>query len=300
MGGADDAGPAQQLFGGKVGHVGGDLAAFQRVQDGRVVHQLAPGVVQHLDAVLAQGQGLGVDGVPGGGQVGHVDGQVVAQGQHIVQVDAVVDPAAQVPGGVDGDVGVVAVHLHAQGQGAVGHAGADGPQADDAQGLAGDLVAHKLLFALFHVLFQAGVPGQALHPGRRGRHVAAAGDQHAHHQLGHGVGVGAGGVKDHDALLAAPFQGDVVDPRAGPGDGQQVVLKIGVQQIGAAHQDAVGGVGLHRYLKQVFGQLGQPHRADGVECLDGKHKSVLPQALALRNASINCTSLSMPAGGMAL
>src|SRR5699024_6597161 len=139
MGGADDAGPAQQLFGGKVGHVGGDLAAFQRVQDGRVVHQLAPGVVQHLDAVLAQGQGLGVDGVPGGGQVGHMDGQVVAQGQHIVQVDAVVDPAAQVPGGVDGDVGVVAVHLHAQGQGAVGHAGADGPQADDAQGLAGHL-----------------------------------------------------------------------------------------------------------------------------------------------------------------
>ena len=102
--GADDAGLAQQLLGGKVGHVGRHLAAFQRVEDGRVVHQLAAGVVQHLDAVLAQGQGLGVDGVAGGGQVGHMDGQIVAQGQHIVQIDAVVHPAAQVPGGVDGDV----------------------------------------------------------------------------------------------------------------------------------------------------------------------------------------------------
>ena len=119
--GAHDAGTAQNVFGGEVGHVAGHLTAVHGLQQGDGVHQLAAGVVQNLDAVLAQGKGLGVDGVLGGGQVGHMDGDVVAQGQHIVQVYAVVHLTAQVPCRFNGDVGVVAVDLHAQLDGAVCH-----------------------------------------------------------------------------------------------------------------------------------------------------------------------------------
>ena len=256
---------------GEVGHVAGDLAGIHGLQQGGGVHQLTAGIVQDLHAVLAQGQGLGIDGVLGGGQVGHMDGDVVAQGEHVVQVHAVVYLAAQVPGGVNGDVGVVAVDLHAQRNGAVGHAGADGTQTDDAQRLALDLVAHELLLALFHALGHGGIPGKALRPLGGGGHIAAARDQHPDDQFGHGVGVGTGGVEHHDALLTAAVQRDVVDTGTGAGNGQQVVVEGGVQQVGAAHKDAVRRVGVHRDVEEVFIQLCQPHRADSVERFDGIH-----------------------------
>ena len=57
--GADDARLAQQGLGGEIGHVTGDLARLHGVQQGGGVHQLAAGVVQDPDAILAQGQCLG-------------------------------------------------------------------------------------------------------------------------------------------------------------------------------------------------------------------------------------------------
>ena len=299
--GAHDAGLAQDGFRREVGHVAGHLAGIHGLQQGGSVHQLTAGIVQDLDPVLAQGQGLGIDGVLGGGQVGHMDGDVVAQGQHVVQVHTVVYLAAQVPGCLNGDVGVVAVHFHAQLDGAVGHAGADGTQTDDAQRLALDLVAHELLLALFHGLGHGRVSGKALAPLGGVGHIAAAGDQHPDHQFSHGVGVGTGGVEHHDALLTAAVQRDVVHPGTGPGDGQQIVVEGGVQQVGAAHQNAVRGIGVHRHVKQVLVQLSQAHRADGVQSFDGIHiLNPLCYAFSLRNFSMKSTSLSTPSAGMAL
>ena len=200
-----------------------------------------------------------------------MDGDVVAQGQHIVQVYAVVHLTAQVPCGFNGDVGVVAVDLHAQLDGAVCHPGADGTQTDDAKGLALDLVAHKLLFALFHALGHGGVTSQSLTPLGGGCHVAAARNEHPDDQLCHGVGVGTRGVEHHDALLAAALQRDVVHTRTGAGDSQQIIVEGGVQKVGAAHQNTVRSIGIHRDIELVLGQLCQPHRADGVERFDGVH-----------------------------
>ena len=174
-----------------------------------------------------------------------MDGDVIAERQHVVQVDTVVHLAAQVPGRVNGDVGIVAVDLHAQRDGTVGHPGTDGTQTDDAQRLALDLVAHKLLFALFHTLGHGGIPGQPLGPLGGVSHIAAARDQHSDDQLGHGIGVGTRRVEHHDALLTAAVQRDVVDACTGAGNGQQVVLERGVQQVCAADEDAVRRVGIH-------------------------------------------------------
>ena len=182
-----------------------------------------------------------------------------------------VDLTAQIPRSIDGDVGVVAVDLHAQLDGTVGDAGADGTQTDDAEGLALDLVSHELLFALLHALCHGGIPGKALRPLGSGRHVAAACDEHSDDQLGHGIGVGAGGVEDHDALLTAPVEGDVVDACTGAGDGQQTVVEGGVQQVGAAHQNALCVVGLVIDLELVGRQLCQPNRRNGVHGFDGIH-----------------------------
>ena len=92
-----------------------------------------------------------------------MDGDVVAQREHVVQVHAVVYLAGQVPGGINGDVGIVAVDLHAQLNGAVGHPGTDGTQTDDTQRLALDLVAHELFLPFSTVLAMAGSPVRPWH-----------------------------------------------------------------------------------------------------------------------------------------
>ena len=115
------------------------------------------------------------------------------------------------------------------------------------------------------LLAMSGVARKALRPLGGGGHIAAARDQHPDDQLSHGVGVGTGGVEDHDALLAAAVQRDVVHTGTGAGNGQQVLVEGGVQQVGAAHEDAVRRVGTHRDVEKVFVQLRQAHRADGVQ-----------------------------------
>ena len=104
-----------------------------------------------------------------------------------------------------------------------------------------------------------------------GGHIAAAGDEGAHHQLGHGVGVGARRVEDHDAGVGAFVDGDVVGAGTRPGDGQQALGQGRVVHVGTAHQDSLGSSGFVVDLKLVGGQLGQTGGRDGVQRFDGIH-----------------------------
>ena len=165
---------AQQFLSREVAEVLRHLAGVHGVQQGLRVHQLAAGKVQHAHAVLAHRKGLGVDGVAGRGQVGNMDGQVVAAGQHIAQRHAVLYAAGQAPCCVDRNVGVIAQHFHAQCHGGVGHTGTDGTQADNAQRFAAQFRADKLLLALFHILGNGLAAFQALGPLDGVDHVAAA------------------------------------------------------------------------------------------------------------------------------
>ncbi len=58
----------------------------------------------------------------------------------------------QPPGRVHGEVRIIAVDLHAQRVGGVGHKYADGPKAHHAQGLALNLGPGELALALLHKL----------------------------------------------------------------------------------------------------------------------------------------------------
>ena len=154
----------------------------------------------------------------------------------------------------------------------VGHLDANGAQADHTQGLAPQFRAHKLALALFHqrahrvaLALEPGGPGQ-----RRGQ-VAAGQHQPADGQFGHRVAVGARGVKDHNALLAAFVQGNIVHPRARPGDGQQAVGQGHIMHLGAAHQDTLGLVAVVVHPEKIGRELGKPRGRDAVEGLDGKH-----------------------------
>ena len=162
-----------------------------------------------------------------------------------------------------GEVGVVGHDLHAEHPGDLAHPLADAAEAQHAQGFAPELTAHKgvlvpLLVDGYIPVGGDGVPGQL-------QHLADG-------QLGHGVAVEAGGVKDLHALLLG-------------------VLGVDVVQAHGAHADdlqALGGVqhlfvdlGVHPHDEHVHvADLGLQLVLRGGELLAGGDLHVLAQFLS--------------------
>ena len=131
VGQADDLVVAQKLLVGKVGDKAVNLAGLDALQQVGVHHQAATGQVDDAHALLHGLDFVCIDEALGFGGLGHVDGDVVGLGEDGVQCLGLHHRAAQGPGGIHGDEGVVADDLHAQVGGTVGHHGTDGPQTDD-------------------------------------------------------------------------------------------------------------------------------------------------------------------------
>ena len=230
-----------QLGGGEVGDVAGDLTAGQGLDHVGGLNQRIAGEVDDLHAVLHARHGGGVDHALGVGGGGDVDGDVVGHLVDLLVGGGVGDVVVQVPGGVHRQEGIAAHYLHAQADGDVGHQAADGTQTDDTQGLALDLVTGELGLVLLHGLGGVGIVLQGVHPLDTAHDVTGGQQEGADGQLLDAVGVGAGGVEDHDALGGALVQRDVVDTRARAGNGQQLGVEIHVQHIGGTNHDALGG-----------------------------------------------------------
>ena len=82
--------------------------------------------------------------------------------QHLGDAAGLLHLRRQAPGGVDGDVRVVAEHVHAELDRGVGHQAADLAEADDAERLAGQLEAGEGLLAVLDRLVEVGrAPGRA-------------------------------------------------------------------------------------------------------------------------------------------
>ena len=220
------------------------MAALQRTRHGLLVDQGVAGKVEEDHAVLGLRDLVAADHATGAVVGGHVDGDVVGVLEDVGQTAHVMHVVVEAEGRHGGEVRVETEHVHAQAPAGVGDHGADGAEADDAQGLAGDLGAAELVLGLLggfaHVLV-LGVAGDPL----GAADDVARGQQHAcHDQLLDGIGVGAGGVEDHDALLGAALQRDVVDAGAGAGDGQEALGELDLVHVGAAHDGCVCGVEL--------------------------------------------------------
>ena len=135
-----------------------------------------------------------------------------------------------------GEEGVIAHDFHPQGGGGVGHQHADGPQAHHAQGLAQDLGAHVGGLALLHHGGHVGPGGGLLlHPGDALGDLPGGQQEGGDGELLHPVGVGPGGVEDHDARVGSPVQGDVVDAGAGPGNALELGGEVIVVELGGTH-----------------------------------------------------------------
>ena len=250
-----------------------------------------------------------------------MDGDIVALLVNFVHAGDMLHVPVQHPGGVHRYVGVVAVDLHAQGRGRVGHLGSDGAQTDDAQLLALDLAACEGFFALLRGLGNVLIVRVAPAPLDAPDQIPGS-DQHAgKHHLLHAVGIRSGGVEHHDALLGAGVQRNVVDSGSGSGHGQQTLRQLHFMHIRAAHQNALrlpNAVGHHIVLGQavcaalgnivqamdLFHNLlssfntGTAPRPAGRNSLSFPKLFYLPYLVS--KSSINSTSFFTPSMGIAL
>ena len=239
VGHADAVFGADELIGGEVGDVALQLAAFQGFQHGVGVHQLAARVVDEHAPVLHLGDVFGVEHALGRGGQGDVYGhkvRLLQQGGQVRHVHAVI----QVQRAADGEVRVVADDVHAQLHGGVCHHHADGAQADDAQRLAQHFMADEGRLALFHRFGNAFGALERLDPFDGVHDLAPAEEELADDQLFDGVGVGARGVEDDDALLRAGGDGDVVGARARTRHREELFSQRVFVHVEAAQHDAVG------------------------------------------------------------
>ena len=202
-----------------------------------------------------------------------MDGDVVTVFINGLQIHGPVHQAGQRERRVYGQEGIVAEDGHAQLGGDIGHLHADGAQADDAQHLAGEFRAHELALALLHhFLHVCSGAGLLPHPGGAAHHVAGGQQQSAHGQFLDGVGVGAGGVEDHDARLGAAVDGDIIGARPRPGDAAQGVGEGILVHVGGTDEDAVLILHISADGEAGLIQHGQPGRGNLIQRLDPEHR----------------------------
>ena len=224
----------------EVAHIAGDEAVIERLGHGLLVHEHVTSQVEHHDATPHLPDGVSAYHPPRliGGR--HVDRDVVTLPKDLIDVGDMANAAIEPPCGVDGEVRVIAQGLHAKARGRVGDDGADGAQADDAEPLARQLDTREPFLDLLGPPHQVRVVTVLAHPLVSPNDVATCKQHAAKDQLLDSVCIGTRGVEDDDALLGAALEGDVVDSRAGTGDGKQPRWKRELEEVGAPHHDGVG------------------------------------------------------------
>ena len=194
------------------------------------VDQLAAGGVNQLQALLALGQPLGVEGVPGLRRRRHVQRQIVGARAQIVerhQLDA------ELGRDIRRDERIVRDHGHLERLGAARDFLADASQPGQPEHLAAHFLAEKALL----------VPLALLHRRIGGGKLSRQRQQLRHGELGDADAVRARRVHDDDAARAGGFDVDVVDAGAGARDRLEFLAggdDVGRDFRGAAHDKRVG------------------------------------------------------------
>lgn len=148
----------------------------------------------------------------------NVDGDVITVGEDLVQLGNVLDRTGQLERAVNRQIRVIAPNVHIETDGRVGETLT--PIAP--RPMTPSFVQHLRTGIGGLALFGGGADVrcalEALYPVRALHDLAGSEQQRADDQLLDGVGVRAWGVEDHDALLRAAVDRDIVDASASAGD----------------------------------------------------------------------------------
>ena len=177
-----------------------------------------------------------------------MDRDIITDIVNILDTDHMVDAAGQVPCGINRDIGIVAIDLHAQIDRCVGDLYADGAQADDAQLLALKFRSGKSLLLFLCNLCDVLVVPVGAHPVDAFHDITGSQEHTGKDKLLDAVCVGTGGIEYDDTLLRALVDRDIVDTCTRAGDRKGLVGEVHSVHGGASDQNAV-------CLLYVFGEL---------------------------------------------
>ena len=230
----------QQLIVQEVCYISCSFAVFQCCDHICRNYQPATGEVQNTHTVFHLGQRFGVDHPFGIGRLGQMQGDIIAVRVNFIQRTGVAHAAGKSPGSIYRQIRVIAKHSHAQCFSRIGNQNTNGTQADNAQGFTGNFGANKCRFTFFHQFayllafaFQAAGPINALGD------FAGGQQQAAEHQFFYCICIGARGIEDHNALLAALFKRDIIDTSARSGNCQQLLGQLHVMHSGRTDQNGI-------------------------------------------------------------
>ena len=168
-----------------------------------------------------------------------MNGDEIAHLINVLETNHVGDLAAQMPGRIYRDIRIISIDIHAEIDGCVCNAYANGTKADDADLFSLQFDACKLLLFLLCRLGNIRIVPVCAYPVDALDNIAGSKEHACKNKLCDAVGVGAGCVEHHDSRLRTALQGDVVDARSCTCNGKQVVGKLHVMHGCASDQNAV-------------------------------------------------------------
>ena len=164
-------------------------------------------------------------------------------------------------------IGVVGDEGHAEGRESLGDEHADAAEADDADGLLGEL----------HAVVLRALPLTVLEGEVRRHDVACGGEQQGDGELGRAHDVGGRCIDDHDARLGGRLHVDVVEAHAGAGDDLELLARsdrLGIHLGGRADEDRIG-VGQCRQERRAIRAVAVPDLEVRAKSLDGRGRQLL-------------------------
>ena len=148
----------------EVANIAGKAPLIQRFQYCVLIHQKIPRIIDQDSRRLHQRDGILANHLFCTVKKRNMDRNIIAlpeNGLHIIDVP---DGTAQVPGPVDGNIGIISIYLHPEMYCCVRNQVPDRAKPDHAELLPGKLCPGKFLFLLFDILFDILVVRVFLHP----------------------------------------------------------------------------------------------------------------------------------------
>ena len=182
------------------------VARFQRLGQIVLVDDAAPGAVDHADPFLHSPQAVRVDDAPRLVGQGRVDRQIIALGDHGVDIAKQLDPLLAGPLGREERI--VTQDAHFEPPRPLGDGLPDPAQSENRQRLPGKLRPREL----------APLPFPFAHAGGGPSDIPREGHHHGDRVLGGARRIAGRRVHHDDAFARGRRQIDIVDPHAGPHD----------------------------------------------------------------------------------
>ena len=223
----------------EVRHIMLHLSGHQRINHGLFIYQQVSCEIQDYHAFLHQAYGIGIDHAYRVCGSRHMDGNEVALFIQFIYRLRMDNIPGQPPCRINGYVWIIAIDIHSQMHGRIGHQHADSSKSDDSQLLSFQFAACECFLGFFRLFYDVAVFFVFLHPVDAANDVSGSQQHSRDHQFLHAVGVSPRRIEYHNALFCAFIKRDIVHPRACSCYGLYFWSELHLMHVRASYKDGI-------------------------------------------------------------